>query len=147
MQWGAGADGCPELHLPTNGRHRRTREVVSHLKLVGDAAEARPHIRLARRVEGAPVAPGNTGGAFARVEGWSGGPIAQAQARCGDSGDERGEGWDTATAEAIWEGGLHFAVMAEAPERSPCRRRRALVTRWAEGTHTQRRQGPGKTYH
>ena len=80
---GAGADGCPELHLHTNGigRHRLSRLPIPHLRHVGDLLEARPQHVHARRVEGAPAASGDSKGA-----------ITTAEAQSGDSGGARGAG-------------------------------------------------------
>ena len=79
----AGADGCPELHLHTNGigRHRRSRLPIPHLRHVRDSLEACPQHVHARRAEGAPAAPGDNKGA-----------ITTAEAQSGDSGGTRGGG-------------------------------------------------------
>ena len=87
---GQGADACPDLHLPTHGRQRRTREALPRGRVAGDAAEGRPQIRLSRRAEGALAAPDDREGVVGIAEGRSGAAIAHADARCIVNADDSG---------------------------------------------------------
>ena len=87
---GQGADACPDLHLPTHGRQRRTREALPRGRVAGDATKGRLQSRLSRRAEGAPTAPDDREGAVGTAEGRSGAAIAHAEAQYTDSGDDNG---------------------------------------------------------
>ena len=108
---GADADGFIELHLHRNGigMHRRSRLPGPHLRHAEESPEACLQHVNTRREECAPAAPGDSGGAIAKVS-----------MRSGEGGGARGgRGRESDRAEARGGGvRLYVAVMAEARGRS-----------------------------